>query len=116
MKKTMQNLSQNQCIIDALLSNIHGQCQRRFTVEPDLSQGTHQTPLLHEACKKLFASYIYKITIRQRQYYYCPLSVYCPPRFTITEDQFLDFYNSLGDRFIAEAGYNEQLTPEKFRT
>jgi len=30
----------------------------------------HQTPLSPEACNKLFASYIYKIIIRKRQYYY----------------------------------------------
>jgi len=74
MKTTMQNLRQNQSIIDVLPSNIHVECQRRFTaqtVDPDLSQGTHQTPLSPEVCDKLFASHIYKITNRQRQYYYC---------------------------------------------
>jgi len=28
-------------------------------------------------------------------------AVYCPPHFTISEGQFMDFYNLLGDRFIA---------------
>jgi len=28
-------------------------------------------------------------------------AVYCPPRFTISEGQFMDSYNLLGDRFIA---------------
>jgi len=28
-------------------------------------------------------------------------AVYCPPRFTISEGQFMDFFNLLGDRFIA---------------
>ena len=33
-------------------------------------------------------------------------SVYCPPRHTISQLQFNDFYNSLGNRFIAGGDYN----------
>jgi len=37
-------------------------------------------------------------------------AVYCPPSFTITEGHFLDFYNSLSDRFIAEGDNNTKHT------
>lgn len=37
-------------------------------------------------------------------------SVYCPPRFTITENQFCDFYKSLGPRFLAAGDYNAKHT------
>ncbi|KAH8300559.1 hypothetical protein KR018_009278, partial [Drosophila ironensis] len=37
-------------------------------------------------------------------------AVYCPPRFSISEGQFMDFYNSLGDRFIAAGDYNAKHT------
>lgn len=33
-------------------------------------------------------------------------AVYCPPRFAISEGQFMDFFNSLGDHFIAAGDYN----------
>ncbi|XP_017473031.1 PREDICTED: RNA-directed DNA polymerase from mobile element jockey-like [Rhagoletis zephyria] len=33
-------------------------------------------------------------------------AVYCPPRFTITEKQFMDFFSSLGERFLAAGDYN----------
>jgi len=35
-------------------------------------------------------------------------AVYCPPRFTISEGQFMDFYNLLGHRFIATEDSNRQ--------
>jgi len=37
-------------------------------------------------------------------------AVYCPPRFTISQGQFMDFYNLLGDRFIAAGDYNAKHT------
>ncbi|KAH8316570.1 hypothetical protein KR067_010714, partial [Drosophila pandora] len=37
-------------------------------------------------------------------------AVYCPPRFSISEGQFMDFYNLLGDRFIAAGDYNAKHT------
>jgi len=37
-------------------------------------------------------------------------AVYCPPRFTIAEDEFMQFYNSLGDYFIAAGDYNAKHT------
>ncbi|KAH8263977.1 hypothetical protein KR026_004348, partial [Drosophila bipectinata] len=37
-------------------------------------------------------------------------AVHCPPRFSISERQFMDFYNSLGDRFIAAGDYNAKHT------
>jgi len=37
-------------------------------------------------------------------------AVYCPPRFTISENQFLDFFNTLGDRFKAAGDYNAKHT------
>lgn len=33
-------------------------------------------------------------------------AVYCPPRFTLSEDQFINFFNTLGDRFVAAGDYN----------
>lgn len=33
-------------------------------------------------------------------------AVYCPPRLSITEDQFLEFFNTLGEKFIAAGDYN----------
>lgn len=33
-------------------------------------------------------------------------AVYCPPRYTIDKDQFTDYFNSLGTRFIAGGDYN----------
>jgi len=39
-------------------------------------------------------------------------AVYCPPRFTISEGEFMDFYNLLGDRFIAAGNYNAKLPKE----
>lgn len=37
-------------------------------------------------------------------------AVYCPPRFPISEDQFMEFFNTLGDRFIAAGDYNAKHT------
>jgi len=37
-------------------------------------------------------------------------AVYCRPHFTISENQFLDFFNTLGDRFIAAGDYNAKHT------
>jgi len=37
-------------------------------------------------------------------------AVYCPPRFTIFEGQFMDFYNLLGERFISAGDYNAKHT------
>lgn len=37
-------------------------------------------------------------------------AVYRPPRFTISENQFFDFFNTLGDRFIAAGDYNAKHT------
>lgn len=28
-------------------------------------------------------------------------AIYCPPRYSISEDQFMEFFNSLGEHFIA---------------
>lgn len=40
----------------------------------------------------------------------CIAAVYCPPRFTISEGQFMDFYNTLGDHFLAAGDYNAKHT------
>jgi len=32
-------------------------------------------------------------------------AVYCPPHFTSAEDEFMQFFNSLGDHFIAAGDY-----------
>jgi len=37
-------------------------------------------------------------------------AVYCPPRFTITEGEFTQFFNSLGEHFIAGGDYNAKHT------
>lgn len=37
-------------------------------------------------------------------------ALYCPPRFTIKETEFNDFFQSLGDRFIAGGDYNAKHT------
>lgn len=37
-------------------------------------------------------------------------AVYCPPRFVVSEDQFTEFFNSLGERFIAAGDYNAKHT------
>jgi len=37
-------------------------------------------------------------------------AVYCPPRLTISEGQFMDFNNLLGDRFIAAGDHNAKHT------
>lgn len=37
-------------------------------------------------------------------------AVYCPPRFTLSEDQFMEFFNSLGEHFIAAGDYNAKHT------
>lgn len=37
-------------------------------------------------------------------------AVYCPPRFVVSEDQFSEFFNSLGERFIADGDYNAKHT------
>jgi len=37
-------------------------------------------------------------------------AVYCPLRFSISEGQFMDFYNFLGNRFIAARDYNAKHT------
>jgi len=37
-------------------------------------------------------------------------AVYCPPRFTITEAQFMDYFNTLGKHFIAARDYNAKHT------
>ncbi|GBP15703.1 Probable RNA-directed DNA polymerase from transposon X-element [Eumeta japonica] len=37
-------------------------------------------------------------------------SVYCPPRFTISADQYEEFYKSLGTRFLAAGDYNAKHT------
>jgi len=37
-------------------------------------------------------------------------AVYCPPRFTISEAQFIDYFNSLGKYFIAAGDYNAKHT------
>lgn len=37
-------------------------------------------------------------------------ALYCPPRFTIKEKEFNDYFKSLGDRFIAGGDYNAKHT------
>ena len=37
-------------------------------------------------------------------------ALYCPPRYSIKEDQFRQFYNTLGSRFIAAGDYNAKHT------
>jgi len=37
-------------------------------------------------------------------------AVYCPPRFAISEGQFMDFYNLFGDSFTAVGDYNAKHT------
>ncbi|KAH8355513.1 hypothetical protein KR093_010011, partial [Drosophila rubida] len=37
-------------------------------------------------------------------------AVYCPPRFTISELQFMDYFNSLSEQFIAAGDYNAKHT------
>ena len=37
-------------------------------------------------------------------------SVYCPPRFKITKDKFEEFFNTLGDKFLACGDYNAKHT------
>ena len=37
-------------------------------------------------------------------------AVYCPPRFTVLEAQFLDFFQALGPHFIAAGDYNAKHT------
>lgn len=37
-------------------------------------------------------------------------AIYCPPRYSISEDQFMEFFNSLGEHFIAAGDYNAKHT------
>lgn len=37
-------------------------------------------------------------------------AVYCPPRFSITEDIFMEYFNTLGERFVAAGDYNAKHT------
>lgn len=37
-------------------------------------------------------------------------AVYCPPRFSITASQFLDFFKTLGNKFLAAGDYNAKHT------
>ena len=37
-------------------------------------------------------------------------SVYCPPRFSMTKEKFEEFFNTLGDRFLACGDYNAKHT------
>ena len=37
-------------------------------------------------------------------------AVYCPPRFSLNESQFLDFFKTLGEKFIAAGDYNAKHT------
>ncbi len=38
------------------------------------------------------------------------VALYCPSRFSISEKEFTDFFNTLGDRFIAAGDYNAKHT------
>jgi len=42
-------------------------------------------------------------------------AVYCPPRFTISEAQFIDYFNSLGNYFMAAGDYNAKHTHRRSR-
>ena len=37
-------------------------------------------------------------------------SIYCPPRFSVIKEQFEEFFNTLGDRFLACGDYNAKHT------
>lgn len=37
-------------------------------------------------------------------------AVYCPPRFTLTEDNFMEYFKTLGERFVAAGDYNAKHT------
>jgi len=37
-------------------------------------------------------------------------AVYCPPRFALNEPQFLDYFKSLGEKFLAAGDYNSKHT------
>ena len=37
-------------------------------------------------------------------------SIYCPPRFSMTKENFEEFFNTLGDRFLACGDYNAKHT------
>lgn len=53
----------------------------------------------------------FSINLEMEGNYHLTLAaVYCPPRFKIREDQFLTFFKSLGDHFLAGGDYNAKHT------
>lgn len=54
-----------------------------------------------QATSICFDSPSYKINIS---------SIYCPPRFSVSEEQFLDFFSTLGARFIVAGDFNAKHT------
>jgi len=72
----------------------------------NLNQKSHKASLPQWVRRKQFVKHFYKsgsqnITL---------VAVYCSPRFTITEAQFMDYFNTLGEHFIAAGDYNAKHT------
>ncbi|XP_050746347.1 uncharacterized protein LOC108035854 [Drosophila biarmipes] len=75
-------------------SRCYSRCPNRH-----LNKRPHQTPLSRMVCNNYLQATLIKLQLGN-----CHLAiaaVYCLPHFTDSEDQFVDFYNSVGERFIA---------------
>ena len=50
------------------------------------------------------------VNIETKNYSFVVASIYCPPRFSTTKEKFIDFFKTLGNRFIVGGDFNAKNT------